>query len=251
MFYFVAPTSDVYRNLATEEYLLKYRSENIFMLWQSKNAVVVGKNQNIHAEVNTTYTIKHGIDIARRYSGGGTVYQDMGNINLTFIENRAQVTFDRYVRRVTAFLSSLGINAQADHRLSITVNGLKVSGSAQCIYKHRVMYHCTLLFASDLNKLHNSLAIQTRETEIVSETPDVRAVKSVPSQVTNLCYYLPAELSVAQFKELVLNYFLIANPANNRYYPLSLENHAAIEELRNGKYARAEWISGKAQKLFA
>ncbi len=248
MFYLVAPTSDVYRNLATEEYLLKHRSENIFMLWQSENAVVIGKNQNVHAEVNTDYTLKQDIAIARRYSGGGAVYQDMGNINLTFIENRHEITFDRYVKRVTAFLSSLGINAQADRRLSITVDGRKVSGSAQCIYKHRVMYHCTLLYASDLNKLYNSLAAHMQETDRSSAMPTARAVKSVPSQVTNLCYYLPAEISVSRFKELALNYFLTTD---NRYYPLPLENQAAIEELRNGKYACAEWISGKAQKLFA
>lgn len=242
MYCFAAPTTDVYRNLATEEYLLKHHSENIFMLWQSDHAVVIGKNQNVDAEVNTDYTSNRHISIARRYSGGGAVYQDMGNINLTFIETTGQITFNRYINKVLAFLKFAGIEAQSDERLGITINGLKISGSAQCVYKQRVMYHCTLLYSSDLHQLNSSLNNQTAKTELLSGAPHIRAVSSVHSEVTNLCDYLPEKLSVKSFKELIQNYFLNENPANNGIYHLSIEDAHAVEELRERKYKQKKWI---------
>ena len=37
---------DPFFNLAAEEYLLKQTDRDVFMLWQSSPAVVVGKHQN-------------------------------------------------------------------------------------------------------------------------------------------------------------------------------------------------------------
>lgn len=77
--------TDAWFNLAAEEYLLKNFSEDIFMLWQNEPAVVIGKYQNIRAETDIEYARQKRIRLARRYSGGGAVYHDMGNLNLTFI----------------------------------------------------------------------------------------------------------------------------------------------------------------------
>ena len=83
--------TDAWFNLAAEEYLLKNFSEDIFMLWQNEPAVVIGKYQNIRAETDIEYARQKRIRLARRYSGGGAVYHDMGNLNLTFIENSNQI----------------------------------------------------------------------------------------------------------------------------------------------------------------
>ena len=82
--------TDVYFNLAVEEYLLKQTQGDYFVIWQSEPSVVMGKNQSVRAEVNEDYRIEKGIRLARRFSGGGAVYHDKGNINLTFIETTSQ-----------------------------------------------------------------------------------------------------------------------------------------------------------------
>ena len=232
----ISESTDVYRNLAAEEYLLKYSSEDIFMLWQSDNAVVVGKNQNVAAEVDIDYATRNDIRIARRYSGGGAVYQDMGNLNLTFIESTDKIDFNLYIDRVITFLASIGIKAEADERLGITVNGLKVSGSAQCIHKNRVMYHCTLLYSTDLEVLDISLNGDSNSS-LLAGTTQVRAVKSVRSQVTNLNNYVQKSVSIEEFKQLIRHYF--SGVKESAFTP---EELLAIEHLRNEKYIQDSWI---------
>jgi len=73
-------------NLAAEEYLLKQGTEDVFMLWQSAPSVIIGKHQRVETEVNRTMAEQNKIPVFRRFSGGGAVYHDLGNINLTFIE---------------------------------------------------------------------------------------------------------------------------------------------------------------------
>ena len=47
--------TDPYFNLAAEEYLLKNFKENIFMLWQNEPSIVIGKHQDVWAEVNLKF----------------------------------------------------------------------------------------------------------------------------------------------------------------------------------------------------
>ena len=83
----VNPVTDIYFNIAAEEYLLKEWQEDVFMLWKSDPAVVVGKHQTALAEFNFKFVQEQGIKVARRLTGGGTVFHDTGNLNFTFIQN--------------------------------------------------------------------------------------------------------------------------------------------------------------------
>lgn len=230
------PSLDVYFNLAVEEYLLKNHSENIFMLWQDRDAVVLGKYQNVRAEIDGDFVAKQQIAIARRCSGGGTVYHDRGNINLTFIENTERINFDKYARQILDFLYSVGIQAWADERRAICIGRFKISGSAQCVYKNRVLYHCTLLYSTDLDRLRLSL---NGSSELLDNRCYV--VKSVKSEVVNLCNYLPDSPGIGDFKRVVFDYFF-KSASENRIYDLTPEDLSVIELLKNKKYATTEWI---------
>ena len=95
---------------------LKQKRENYFMLWQATPTVVIGKHQRVEAEVDTDYTQQYGVRIARRFSGGGAVYHDAGNVNLTFIETATQPDFNYYLQQTIDFLATVGITASADSR---------------------------------------------------------------------------------------------------------------------------------------
>ena len=173
--------TDVYFNLAVEEYLLKQTQGDYFVIWQSEPSVVMGKNQSVRAEVNEDYRIEKGIRLARRFSGGGAVYHDKGNINLTFIETTSQPLFEDYLQRIVGFLETMGVTAYTDERLGIYLDGKKISGSAQCIHKNRVMYHCTLLFSANLDVLHTVLKGKSDELESITGLNKIRSVPYVPS----------------------------------------------------------------------
>lgn len=237
-------STDIYFNLAAEEYLLKERTEDLFMLWQSNNAVVLGKHQHISAEINSDFVKNKQISIARRYSGGGTVYQDMGNVNLTFISNSNRMDFSQYTQYTLDFLNHIGIRAEADERLGINIERLKISGSAQCVYKDRSLYHCTLLYSSNLETLISSLESDPNTTEDHPESQNIRHVRSVKSDVTNISRYLPDPPDIQKFKESILTFFS-GNDNGNNIYKLNEADILAIKKLKTSKYAAKEWITGK------
>lgn len=230
------PSTDIYFNLAAEEYLLKQCTDNVFMLWQATAAVVIGKHQRWRAEVDAAFAQARGIPVARRLSGGGAVYHDSGNLNLTFIENVRLPRFDEYLQRTLGFLSSLGIAARADDRLGLYIGGLKVSGSAQCVHRGRILYHCTLLFDTDLVTLNRVLNAPP------SASPDAGyGVPSVRSEVANIKDYLPEPLIVAEFRQQAFGYFAGGSASQ----PFDEAETEAICLLREGKYSRGEWICCK------
>ncbi len=236
---------DVYFNLAMEEYLLKHTDEDYFLVWRDTPSVVIGRHQRLRAEVDTDYAREQGICLARRYSGGGTVYHDAGNVNLTFVETSASPDFRTYLNRTLDFLHSLGVPAVGDHRLSIyTDQGKKLSGSAQSVHKNRVLYHCTLLFDTDLHRLEQVLTVSEGRVE-----EGRYAVPSVRSEVTNLRPFLPQVSDAGELSRIAYQYFLQQSVGNEPYTFTSAEQ-ASITALRDEKYIRPEWINTGLQPKY-
>ena len=231
-----SPFTEIYLHLAAEEYLLKQGNEDIFMLWQDTPSVVIGKHQRLRSEVDQEWAEREQVHIARRFSGGGAVYHDLGNVNLTFIETTPRLPeFVTYLQRTLDFLNSKGLMATGGERLGIYLNGLKISGSAQCLYKDRVLYHCTLLYDTDLTALHQAL---NPEPMVDDETlSSVYAVPSVRSEVTNIRRHLSAG-TVTDFKEKAFQYFSKSQSVS----AFTREEIEAVNQLREEKYIQKEWI---------
>ena len=225
-----SPFTEIYFHLAAEEYLLKQGNEDIFMLWQDTPSVVIGKHQRLRSEVDQEWAEREQVHIARRFSGGGAVYHDLGNVNLTFIETTPRLPeFVTYLQRTLDFLNSMGLMATGGERLGIYLNGLKISGSAQCLYKDRVLYHCTLLYDTDLTALHQAL---NPEPMVDDETlSSVYAVPSVRSEVTNIRRHLSAG-TVTDFKEKAFQYFSKSQSVS----AFTKEEIEAVNQLREDKY---------------
>ena len=231
-----SPFTEIYFHLAAEEYLLKQGNEDIFMLWQDTPSVVIGKHQRLRSEVDQEWAEREQVHIARRFSGGGAVYHDLGNVNLTFIETTPRLPeFVTYLQRTLDFLNSMGLMATGGERLGIYLNGLKISGSAQCLYKDRVLYHCTLLYDTDLTALHQAL---NPEPMVDDETlSSVYAVPSVRSEVTNIRRHLSAG-TVTDFKEKAFQNFSKSQSVS----AFTREEIEAVNQLREEKYIQKEWI---------
>ncbi len=149
-------------NLAAEEYLFSKTSDCFVMLWQNKNSVIIGRNQNTLAEINKEAIEKYGISVVRRITGGGAVFHDRGNVNYSVITTEsetASINFAKYLTPVINALCDLGIHAEFSGRNDILVNGFKISGNAQHISDRRVLHHGTLLFSSDLEMMSEVLNV--------------------------------------------------------------------------------------------
>ncbi len=237
-------STDPYFNLATEEYLLRNFKENCFMLWRNKPSIIVGKHQNALAEINYQYVKENNIDVIRRLSGGGTVFHDLGNLNFTFIQSLASnenlVDFKRYIKPIVSVLNQLGVNAIHEGRNDIMIEGRKVSGNAEHVFKNRVLHHGTLLFSSQISDLSKALKVNPL-------LYNDKGVKSVKSRVTNINKYLLVEISVLDFQNKILDY-MSHTESNFESYFLSKSDIDHINKLVNDKYKTWNWNFGYSPK---
>ncbi len=227
-------------NIAAEEYVLKHYTDDVLMLWQSRPSVVIGKHQNLVAEVNLNYIRQNNIPVLRRISGGGTVYHDLGNLNYTFIrseENRERlIDFKAFSKPVIEFLKTLGIKAEVEGKSNLVVDGKKISGNAAHVFKNRVLHHGTLLFNSNLDELEK--VIRPAGAQI-----NDKSIKSVRATVTNLADKLKNTLTIKEFREQ-LSSFLINFYGVAKTYSFTLHDMEAIKMLINEKYGTADWNYG-------
>lgn len=234
---------DPWYNLAVEEYLLDTAAENqsILYLWQNRNTVVIGKNQNPWKECQTKILEEEGGYLARRLSGGGAVYHDLGNLNFTFIMNRDAYNLEKQLGIILRAVQNLGIPAVKNGRNDLTVNGSKFSGNAFCFRRNNAYHHGTILIAGDLEKMAKNL--QGSPEKIRS-----KGVESVRSQVVNLTEYYPG-LTIAMVKNELNREFAKTYSEDSIAESVIIRSaysldQAAIRHLYR-KYASWEWRYGE------
>ena len=244
MQFYESASTDPYDNLAMEDFFFSCmdRTQEYFLLWQNDRAVIVGKYQNTLEEVNQRFVDDQGIRVARRLSGGGAVYHDLGNLNYTFIvdEDRADsFCFETFTRPVIAALEKLGVSAQASGRNDITIHGQKISGSAQYLRGGRLLHHGCIMLDCDADTLDNVL--QVKEDKIKS-----KSIKSVRSRVTSVNEHLERPISMDQFKQALREQVFASGKFNTA--KLSQEDLGEIQRLRDSRYATWEWNYGKSPR---
>ncbi len=245
MRYIESIQTDPYFNLALEEYVFERlpKDESYFMLWQNSNTIVIGKYQNPLEEVNQQVVDERGIRVARRLSGGGAVYHDMGNLNFTFITDRKNIKgmdFRIFTEPVVETLKSLGVDAEFTGRNDILIGGRKISGNSQYVKRDRVMHHGCIMLDSDLEKVADALKV--REAKFVSKNS-----KSIRSRVTTINENAPSRITMEEFKSALKAHIL--GDETIRPYELTEDDLKEIDRLRREKYATWDWNYGKVAEF--
>ncbi|XP_076755810.1 lipoyltransferase 1 isoform X1 [Xylocopa sonorina] len=185
---FISQSTDVFTNLALEDWLYKnydFTDHHLLLLWRNDPCIVIGRHQNPWIEHNTQVAEKRGIVLARRNSGGGTVYHDNGNLNLSFFTPRERYNRKYNLEIITrALYREWGLKADINKREDIVVEekykvSFHISGTAAKLGRPNAYHHCTLLV--DVNKTALSLALERTQNNI-----ETNATTSMRSPIKNL-----------------------------------------------------------------
>ncbi len=191
----ISDTFDPWFNIATEDWIFRdmlspeeLEETKILFLWRNDNTVVIGRFQNPWSECNTEKMEADGIKLARRQSGGGAVFHDLGNTNFTFLSSK--LGFDKAVNNkiITNAINSFGLTSTPSGRNDILVStedgDKKISGSAFKETKDRSFHHGTLLINADMSKLSQYLNPNQKKLES-------KGITSVRARVANLAELKP------------------------------------------------------------
>ncbi len=240
-----------YTNLALENYLLETVADKtcVLYLWQNQRTVVIGRNQNAWREAKTTALNADGGYLARRLSGGGAVFHDLGNLNFTFLLPTKDYCVGRQLDVILQAVRKLGLQAEKSGRNDITVDGRKFSGNAFYDSRGRSYHHGTLLVDVDMDNLSRYLHVDPQKLES-------KGVASVRSRVVNLKSLLPS-LSIEQLKNALLEAFGEVYGVEPQPLDEALFDQARLAEL-TAQYASWQWNYGakiafthRLQKRFA
>ncbi|MCX8186188.1 MAG: lipoate--protein ligase family protein [Sulfolobales archaeon] len=221
--------SDPYENLAVEEALSNVKiTSPIIRFWVNVPSVILGMFDRVEDEVNLDYCIDNEVIIARRHTGGGTVYHDEGNLNISLIIPKTTYLDLGTCYRVLGSLliqaiNSFGVRVDYVDSNALMINRKKVSGMAGSLTKYSLLCHSTFLVNSDLVALRNSL-------------------KRLKSDVTNLSDEVGETLKPYDIHKAVLN--ALRNVFNTDLITDSLGSHEATfaRKLYLSKYSRDYWI---------
>lgn len=219
--------------LAMEEYVARCLdiADDCFFLWQVNPSVIFGRNQLIENEVNLDYCKANQIETYRRKSGGGCVYADMSNVMFSYIthDENVNLTFNRYINLLVFMLFKLGIDAKANGRNDILIDGKKVSGNAFYHIPHHSIVHGTMLY--DTNMQHMVGSITPTNEKLVS-----KGVESVRQRIALLKDY--TTLSLEELKAFAI--YQLCNDS----FSLNEKDVMQIEQIEK-EYLTDEFIYGR------
>jgi len=168
-------------NLATEDWIfntLNPDSHTLF-LWRNSETVVIGRSQNPWVECKTDKMEADNVFLARRQSGGGAVFHDLGNTNFTFLSPSDAYDQEANFIVIINALKKLGIDATLSGRNDMQVGDRKISGSAFRHAADRSFHHGTLLVNANMQKLGDYLNPHPLKLK-------AKGIKSVRARVANL-----------------------------------------------------------------
>lgn len=244
--------TDISLNLAAEYYLLNETNfdEPIVLFFSNDNALIVGKNQNTYEEINTAFVEENNVNVCRRFSGGGAVYHDLGNLNFSFLtkdDGQSFRDFKKFTDPIIDALHKMGAKgAELRGRNDLVIDEKKFSGNAMYSKNGRLVAHGTMMFDSEIETIVQ--ALKPKKHKLAS-----KGVKSIRSRVTNIKPYLDEEfqnMDITEFRDkLIRTIFDVEDISDAKEYKLTDEDWSRIDEIAAEYTANWKWNYGESPQF--
>jgi lipoate-protein ligase A len=228
--------------MAVEEAVLKTVADGVvpdtLRFWRNM-AIIIGRFQCPKNEVNLEYCLRYKVALVRRFSGGGTVYQDSGNLNFSIYMRTSSgiATFSKALnevgKAVVTSLNDLGILAELNDR-GVYVRGKKICGLAGTILREAILIHGCLLVDSNVKALYSSLNLK-------QEGIRRKFTLSRPSEVTTVRNELGKEISINEIEKTLTKFF--GKTFQCTFIPGTVTSNEfeLTKKLYDQNYSRLQW----------
>lgn len=225
---------DPYFNIAAENQLFLNADEDMHLyLWQNDASVIIGRNQNLYAECNLEYLKEHNIKAVRRFSGGGAVYHDKGNINFTFITKEKVANQENFIKQIRSTMTKLGIDCEFSGKNDLLYKNQKFSGHAYYTDGDNYMYHGTVLVNVNFQQLEKVLTPSILKLQS-------KGIASVRSRVVNLSS-IDSNINIEKVKQAFIETF----DCKNIEYIDKTNFKAPLEQMLSSY----DWLYGQSPKF--
>ncbi|PAT01466.1 hypothetical protein CI105_06140 [Candidatus Izimaplasma bacterium ZiA1] len=236
---YISTLNNPFLNIAFERQLSEtFTDEVSLFLWQNEDCVVIGRNQNPLAECNLDYLKNNSIHLARRYSGGGAVFHDLGNINYTLVIKEKDYDLEKAKYFLLKVFEYLKLEVEFSGRNDMTIDGCKFSGQAYYSHKNMYVLHGTLLVDLKLSTLSKCLTPSKIKL-------DSKGIKSVKSRVINLKEVKP-EIAINEISLFMIKAF---NEVYGDSKPTIEVNESHINKELSDFIQTDDWIFSQSPKF--
>ncbi|NHJ13696.1 MAG: lipoate--protein ligase family protein [Candidatus Thorarchaeota archaeon] len=249
---------DIFQNLAIEEALAKVNAiskekRNTLRFWRANSAVVIGRFQCLHKEVNIGFCEEQRIAIARRFTGGGTVYQDKGNLNFTVCADRSRDysrgplpnLYKSFVGGIAEALEGIDIPAKFDEQRScIRIGAKKITGTAGWIKQGVAFIHGTLLIDSSIDILQRCLSVPEIQPMYLREGK-MRCMESKRDSVTTVHREVENPPPDGEIKNAIIQSIEDTTGESLKLGTLTRDELENSERLYQSRYSHANWNRGE------
>jgi lipoate---protein ligase len=238
---------DPHMNLAMDEAIflevMKGNSPPTFRFYRNSNAVILGCFQLAEEEVDIKYAIRNDIKIAKRFTGGGAVYHDMGNLNYSIISKdfndigmNVERLFSTMMKGAVRAFNDMGLGGVSGGLNDVTVKSKKVLGSAATIRSGTVLFHAAILVNTNLDTLASVLKVPKIK---LSD----KGAQSILDRVTNIRDISGKD--IVGVRNAILEGYSKELGFEYEEGNLTDREEALLKRLYKEKYQRSDWNLGR------